>query len=122
MGGKGGQKITFALLAYLYVGNSVTVKTTLTDTNAVTYKLARDGEGITIPLDDSGGTPTFDGVGPMFSPLPSRTSWAGREGCFFLSGQKDRQKLRTCIHNRRMPDGRGFFSDSPRDVLRAVAR
>ena len=41
--------ITFDLPAYLYVGDSATVKTTLTDADAVTWELTRDGKSYDMP-------------------------------------------------------------------------
>ena len=41
--------IAFDLPAYLYVGDSATVKTTLTDADAVTWELTRDGKSCDMP-------------------------------------------------------------------------
>lgn len=41
--------IAFDLPAYLYVGDSATVKTTLTDADAVTWELTRDGKSYDMP-------------------------------------------------------------------------
>lgn len=41
--------IVFDLPKYLYVGDSAAVKTTLTDADAVTWALARDGEAVPMP-------------------------------------------------------------------------
>lgn len=86
--------IVFSLPEHGYIDQAEEAKMLTKDNlgGSVVWTLPHNDESITIPLDDSGGTLTFDGAEPMFSPFPSWMSWAGHKGCLFLSGQKDRQK------------------------------